>query len=67
MTLKVVVEQGEDGWLVGHVPDLKGCVSQGKTLEELRENMAEAIAGCLEVQQERLERQKNAQIELVAA
>ena len=31
----VVVEQGEDGYYVGEVPQLKGCYSQGLTLEEL--------------------------------
>ncbi len=67
VTLKVVVEPGEIGGFVGHVPDLPGCWSQGSTLEELRENIAEAIAGCLEARQERIERRKRAEIELIAA
>lgn len=49
MTVKVVLEQGEDGWIVAHVPALRGCVSQGKTREEALANIREAIEGWLEV------------------
>lgn len=45
----VVIERGEDGYYVGSVPDIHGCHSQGKTLDELLKNMKEAIALCLEV------------------
>jgi predicted RNase H-like HicB family nuclease len=34
MNIKVIVEQGEDGYFVAHVPALKSCWSQGKTGEE---------------------------------
>ena len=44
----VVVEQGEDGYYVGEVPQLKGCYSQGLTLEELMENMRDVICLVLE-------------------
>ena len=47
----VFIEQDEDGVYVGRVPRLKGCVSQGDTVEELLEHMREAIALCLEVEQ----------------
>lgn len=49
MTVKVLLEQGEDGWIVAHVPALKGCVSQGKTREEAIANIREAIEGWLDV------------------
>ena len=49
MTLKVLLEQGEDGWVVAHVPALRGCVSQGKTRDEALANIKEAIEGWLEV------------------
>lgn len=45
--LIVVVENGEDGWLIGEVPMLPGCMSQGRTIDELRANMTEAIIGWL--------------------
>ncbi len=43
MNVKVIVERGEDGYFVAHVPTLKSCWSQGKTREEALENIKEAI------------------------
>jgi predicted RNase H-like HicB family nuclease len=43
MNIKVIVERGEDGYFVAHVPSLKSCWSQGKTKEEAIENIREAI------------------------
>ncbi|MFO8112612.1 MAG: type II toxin-antitoxin system HicB family antitoxin [Desulfosalsimonadaceae bacterium] len=44
----VIIEKDEDGFFVGDVPTLKGCYSQGKTIEELLKNMREVIELCLE-------------------
>ena len=43
MNIKVVIEPGEDGHIVAHVPALKSCWSQGKTREEALDNIREAI------------------------
>ncbi len=43
MNIKIVIEPGEDGYIVAHVPALKSCWSQGKTREEALENIREAI------------------------
>ncbi len=43
MNIKVVVEPGEDGYYLAHVPSLKSCWSQGKTREEALQNIREAI------------------------
>jgi predicted RNase H-like HicB family nuclease len=40
----MVVERDEDGWYVGSIPELPGCHTQGKTIEELAERMKEAIS-----------------------
>ncbi len=48
----VVIEKDEDGFYVGEVPQLKACYSQGKTIDELMENMKEVIALALEEQGE---------------
>ncbi|MDQ3753228.1 MAG: type II toxin-antitoxin system HicB family antitoxin [Acidobacteriota bacterium] len=48
MNIKVIVEKGEDGYFVAHVPALKSCWSQGRTREEARENIKEAIVLYLE-------------------
>lgn len=43
MNIKIVIEPGEDGYIVAHVPALKSCWSQGKTREEALGNIREAI------------------------
>ena len=49
MRFKVIISNGEDGWLVVECPSLPGCVSQGRTVEEALENIKDAIQGCLNV------------------
>lgn len=39
----MIIERDEKGWYVGCVPELPGCHTQGKTIEELTERMREAI------------------------
>ena len=48
----VIIERDEDGWLVGSVPALRGCHTQAENMEELIENIKEAIMLCLEVEEE---------------
>jgi predicted RNase H-like HicB family nuclease len=48
MNIKVIVHE-EDGGYWAEVPALPGCFSQGDTLEELQENIKEAIEGYLSV------------------
>jgi predicted RNase H-like HicB family nuclease len=48
MKLKIVLEQGMDGYIVAHCPALKGCVTQGRTEEEALKNIKEAIELYLE-------------------
>ena len=44
----VVIERDEDGYFVGEVPQLRGCYSQGRSIDELLGNMREVISLCLE-------------------
>lgn len=46
----VVIEKDEDGYYVGSVPELKGCHTQARSLDELMERVKEAILLCLEVE-----------------
>ena len=43
----VVVEKDEDGYYVASVPELPGCHTQAKTLDELTERVKEAIEAYL--------------------
>ncbi len=51
----VVIEQDEDGFYVGEVPQLPGCYAQSRTLDELLQNIKEVIQLCLERQGEEVE------------
>jgi predicted RNase H-like HicB family nuclease len=43
MEFKIKIEKDEDGWYVITVPALPGCISQGKTEEEAKKSISEAI------------------------
>ena len=48
----VLIEQDEDGIYVARVPEIEGCYTQGKTLQEVLERIKEAIEVCLEGDEE---------------
>jgi len=45
----IIIEEGEDGYLISEVIGLPGCHTQGKTMEELLTNTKEAISLYLKV------------------
>lgn len=49
MKLKAVLHEAEEGGFWAEVPAIPGCATQGDTIEELMENLREAIEGCLSV------------------
>ena len=46
----VLIEEDEDGLLVGSVPSLKSCHTQAKTMPELLKRIKEAIELCVKVE-----------------
>ena len=48
----VVIERDEEGYYVASVPQLPGCHTQARSLDEVTERIREAIELCLEVQGE---------------
>lgn len=63
LQFKVLIEQDENNIYVASVPELPGCYTQGKTLEEARERIKEAIELVLEsdkdIKAEKLESPKS--------
>ena len=53
MRFTITIEQDEDGIFVAECPAIPGCISQGKTEEEVLENIKDAIKQCLEVRAEK--------------
>jgi len=52
LDLTAIIEKSEDGWYVGQVEELPGAVSQGRTINELMENLTDAVDVLLEAQRE---------------
>jgi predicted RNase H-like HicB family nuclease len=45
---QVIIEQDEDGFFVAECPALRACYTQGRTYEEVMENIRDVISMCLE-------------------
>ena len=52
MHLPVIVEKDEDGFFVVECPLLKGCYTQGETLDEALKNIREVMDMCLEEEED---------------
>lgn len=46
----VIIEKDSEGYLVGTVPELRGCHTQAKSLDTLMKRVREAVELCLEVE-----------------
>ena len=54
-TFDVVIEKDSDGFYVSSVPELRGCHTQAKSLDELMERTREVIELCLEIDDHEIE------------
>lgn len=43
-----IIERDSEGYYIGSVPELRGCHSQARSLDELAVRMKEVISLCLE-------------------
>ncbi len=50
----VLIEQDEEGIFIAKVPDITGCYTQGKTIEEVMNRIREAIEVCLEAEEKEM-------------
>ena len=48
MDYTIIVQKNENGWYTGQCEQVPEAISQGATLEELKENMADAIKMVIE-------------------
>ena len=51
-----IYEKAEEGGYVGYVAELPGANTQGETMEEVRENLKEAVSLLLECYREEAEK-----------
>ncbi|MDQ3863833.1 MAG: type II toxin-antitoxin system HicB family antitoxin [Actinomycetota bacterium] len=52
-----IFERGEDGWWVASCLEMPEAITQGRTIEEARENLKDAIYLLLEVRREEAEKE----------
>ena len=55
MDLTIIVEKGENGFLIGQIQEYPPVMSQGNTIDELKNNLKDALKLFLEVQTEQIE------------
>lgn len=66
MKIKAVIHPAEEGGYWAEVPALPGCITEGDTMEEVVANLEDAIAGWLEVANNRQTAQSNDQVVEIA-
>jgi predicted RNase H-like HicB family nuclease len=66
MKIKAIIHKAEEGGFWAEVPALPGCSTQGETLEELTENLKDAIALWLDAGEDEIESHSTNQILEVA-
>jgi len=47
-----IIEEGDNGWLVGQIEEIPAAMSQGKTVEDLTENLLDALRLVLDADKE---------------
>ncbi len=57
MKLTAIIEKSNDGWYVGQIEEIPAAISQGKTVEEVKSNLLDALALLLEVNRESTEKE----------
>jgi len=50
MDYTAIITEVENGWYMGQCEQVPGAITQGKTVEEVEENLQEAVALVLESQ-----------------
>lgn len=57
LSLTAIIEKSTDGWYVGQIEEFPEAVSQGKSIDELKENLFDALSLIMEAQKEKTQEQ----------
>ena len=50
--MTIILERGRNGWWIASIPEVPGAFSQGKTREEARGNVLDALAELMAARRE---------------
>jgi predicted RNase H-like HicB family nuclease len=62
--LTIIFELGQDGWWIATIPEVPGAFSQGKTKEEARANVLDAVSELMAARRELALRERAPQSEV---
>ena len=57
MNFTAIIEKSDDGWYVGQIEEFPAAISQGKTINELKENLIDAFNLLMETNKEDMEKE----------
>jgi predicted RNase H-like HicB family nuclease len=57
MKFTAIIEQGENGWYVGQIEEVPAAISQGETIEELKDNLLDALRLIMDTNKEITEKE----------
>ena len=57
MNLTAIIEKSDDGWYVGQIEEFPAAISQGKTIDELKANLIDALMLLLETNKKTTEKE----------
>jgi predicted RNase H-like HicB family nuclease len=57
LSLTAIIEKSTDGWYVGQIEEFPEAVSQGKSIDELKENLFDALRLIMETRKEKTQEQ----------
>ena len=62
--LTIIFEPGQDGWWIATIPEVPGAFSQGRTRDEARENVLDALTELMTARREAALRDRAASAEV---
>ncbi len=57
ISITAIIEKSLDGWFVGQIEEFPEVISQGKTIDELKDNLMDALKFAIEMRREKTQEQ----------
>jgi len=57
VSITAIIEESSDGWFVGQIEEFPEVISQGKSIDELKENLMDALKFEMEMRREKTQQQ----------